>query len=126
MDQPTLPPTRKTPIVSITEKLPDTTTVPPSPTPERKSKPRSKIVTLETVLESDAKAQHAKSSDDASTSVTKSTCPTSPNDKEHVAKKRSQYFHDALHERSSGNSAAEVVYKEALVYAEVKTNIKVS
>ena len=47
-------------------------------------------------------------------------------DKERPSTKRSQYFHDTLHDRSGENSAAEVVRGEALIYAEVKTNVKAS
>ncbi|OPB41490.1 hypothetical protein A0O28_0082100 [Trichoderma guizhouense] len=73
---------------------------------------------LETVPESDPRiqSQYASSLIDAAMST--------PSDKERLSTKRSQYFHDALHERSGENSAAAAVRGEALIYAEVKTNVK--
>ncbi|KAL6822958.1 Tautomerase/MIF superfamily [Trichoderma sp. SZMC 28015] len=116
MDQPALSPS---PILSIPKPVLDATTPASSPTSERKFKPKSKMSSLETVPESDPRtqSQHASSLMD----VAKST----PNDKERLSTKRSQYFHGALHERSSENSAAEAVRGEALIYAEVKTNVKI-
>ncbi|KAF3072948.1 hypothetical protein CFAM422_004755 [Trichoderma lentiforme] len=115
MDQPALSPS---PILSIPKPVLDATTTASSPTSERIFKPKSKMSSLETVPESDPRtqSQHASSLMD----VAKSTS----NDKERLSTKRSQYFHDALHERSSENSAAEAVRGEALIYAEVKTNVK--
>ncbi|KAL6786799.1 Tautomerase/MIF superfamily [Trichoderma sp. SZMC 28012] len=116
MDQPALSPS---PILSIPKPVLDATTTASSPTSERKFKPKSKMSSLETVPESDPRtqSQHASSLMD----VAKSTF----NDKERLSTKRSQYFHDALHERSSENSATEAVRGEALIYAEVKTNVKI-
>ncbi|KAK6446419.1 hypothetical protein ACSS6W_010803 [Trichoderma asperelloides] len=75
---------------------------------------------LETVLESDSRIHHGLSPDAAPRPVAK-TAPLTPHgDKEHQAEKRSQYFHDALYERSGRDSATESVRRETLVYAEVE------
>lgn len=117
MDQPVLSPSS---ILSIAKSPPDANTTAPSPNPERKFKPKSKMSNLETVPESDPRtqSQHASPLMDAAEST--------PNDKERLSAKRSQYFHDALHERSGENPAAAAVRGEALIYAEVKTNVKAS
>ncbi|PNP47166.1 hypothetical protein THARTR1_10671 [Trichoderma harzianum] len=118
MDQPVLSPSS---ILSIAKPAPDAATTTPSPTSERKFKPKIKMSSLETVPESDprTRSQHTSSLIDAA----KFTSAT-PNDKERLSAKRSQYFHDALHERSGTNAAAEAVRGEALIYAEVETNIE--
>ncbi|KAL7947370.1 Tautomerase/MIF superfamily [Trichoderma barbatum] len=123
MDQPATPRADKPPILSIAKANPDAAATTPSPISERKFKPKSKMSSLETVPESDSRtqSQHASSSVDA----LKLTTSASHSDKERLAAKRSQYFHDALHERSGTNSAAAAVRAEALIYAEVKTNVKI-
>ncbi|KAK1239096.1 hypothetical protein MKX08_006157 [Trichoderma sp. CBMAI-0020] len=118
------PPPHKTPIVRIT-KPQDTAAAaaaaaPPSPTPERKPKPKTKISSLETVIEGEARAHLSLSPDDAARPVAR----VPRGEKERQAEKRSQYFHDALYERSGRSSAVEAVRREALVYAEVKTNVE--
>ncbi|KAM0454024.1 hypothetical protein ACHAO4_004772 [Trichoderma viride] len=110
------PPPHKTPIVRIT-KPHDTAAAPPSPTPERKLKTKTKIPSLETVIEGDPRAHLSLSPDDAARPVL-GAAPRG--EKERQAEKRSQYFHDALYERSGRNSAVEAVRREALVYAEVE------
>ncbi|EHK47547.1 hypothetical protein TRIATDRAFT_26918, partial [Trichoderma atroviride IMI 206040] len=99
----------------------DTAAAPPSPTSERKLKAKPKISSLETVIEGDARAHLSLSPDDAARPVVRAV---PRGEKERQAEKRSQYFHDALYERSGRNSAVEAVRREALVYAEVKTNVE--
>jgi hypothetical protein len=125
MDQqpsPSLPP-HNTPIVRITKPPHDTAAAPPSPTPERKLKAKTKISSLETVIEGDPRAHPSLSPDDAARAVVRAV---PRGEKERQAEKRSQYFHDALYERSGRNSAVDAVRREALVYAEVKTNVTAS
>ncbi|KAL7795744.1 Tautomerase/MIF superfamily [Trichoderma ceciliae] len=123
MDEPSPPPqARKVPTLNITKPAQDATAALPPLTPERKSKAKIKITSLETVPESDPQAHHASPPDDASKPIAKTPPIASPNDKDGLAEKRSQYFHEALHERSRRNPAMETVLREALVYAQVKTN----
>ncbi|PNP45013.1 hypothetical protein TGAMA5MH_03428 [Trichoderma gamsii] len=119
MDQHTFPapPPHKTPIVRITKLHDIAAAAPPSPTPERKLKAKTKIPSLETVIEGDPRAHPNLSPDDASRPVGRAA---PRGEKERQAEKRSQYFHDALYERSGRNSAVEAVRREALVYAEVE------
>lgn len=111
-----------TPIVRITKPHDTAAAAPPSPTPERKLKTKTKIPSLETVIEGDPRAHPSLSPDDAIRPVARAA---PRGEKERQAEKRSQYFHDALYERSGRNSAVEAVRREALVYAEVKTNVAV-
>ncbi|KAL7970606.1 Tautomerase/MIF superfamily [Trichoderma sp. SZMC 28014] len=106
------PPPHKTPIVRITKPPHDT-----AATPERKLKAKTKIPSLETVIEGDLRAHPNLSPDDAARPVV-GAVPRG--EKERQAEKRSQYFHDALYERSGRNSAVEAVRREALVYAEIE------
>ncbi|KAM0248544.1 hypothetical protein ACHAQJ_009420 [Trichoderma viride] len=116
MDQPALSPqAQKTPILKIVKPPQDPVAASPSPTPERKPKPKSKISSLETVLESDSRAHHIPSPDDISKPVARAVTTTS----------HGEYFHDTLHERSSRNSTVEAVRREALVYAQVQTNVTI-
>ncbi|KAL7962726.1 Tautomerase/MIF superfamily [Trichoderma compactum] len=119
MDQPALSPCS---ILGITNPALNATTSAPSPTSERKCKPKIKMSSLETVPESDlgTRSQHTSSLMDVANSTS-----STPNDKERPSTNRSQYFHDAPHERSATDSAAEAVRREALIYAQVKTNVKV-
>ncbi|KAL7906286.1 Tautomerase/MIF superfamily [Trichoderma velutinum] len=118
MDQPVLSPS---PILSIVKPVPDAAVKAPSSTFERRSKPKGKMSSLETVPESDSRiaSQHTSSLIDAAKSKS-----STPNDKERLSTKRNQYFYDALHERSGASSAAASVRVEALVHAELKTNVK--
>ncbi|PTB36500.1 hypothetical protein M441DRAFT_61967 [Trichoderma asperellum CBS 433.97] len=117
---------QRTPVVRITEPSQDTAAAaPPSPTPERKLKTKAKMSSLETVLESDSRIHHGLSPDDATRPVAKTASLTPHGENERQAEKRSQYFHDALYERSGRCSATEAVRREALVYAEVRTNVTV-
>ncbi|PKK49538.1 hypothetical protein CI102_4935 [Trichoderma harzianum] len=115
MDQPVLSPSSLLDIAKPALNAPATA---PSPTSERNFKPKSKMSSLETVPESDPRiqSQHASSVMDAAKSTS--------SDEQRLSTKRSQYFHDALHERSSESSAAAAVRGEALIYAEVKTNVE--
>lgn len=117
MDQPALSPSS---LLNIAKPALDAATTAASPTSERKFKPKSKMSSLETVPESDPRtqSQHAPSPMDAAKSMS--------SDKERLSTKRSEYFHDVLHERSGENSAAAAVRGEALIYAEIKTNVKAS
>ncbi|KAH6604266.1 hypothetical protein Trco_007712 [Trichoderma cornu-damae] len=129
MDQPNLlfPQTRKSPVLNsgIAKPPQDPAAAPPPPSPEPKPKPKPKSKmssSLETVPEGDHRAMRASSPDDA---ITRTASPTSRSDRERLAEKRSQYFHDALHERSGRNAAAEAVRKDALIHAQVETNVKI-
>ncbi|UKZ55521.1 hypothetical protein TrVGV298_009345 [Trichoderma virens] len=123
MDQLALfPQANKSPVLSIVKATPDPSATAPSPASDRKFKPKSKISSLETVLESESRTQPQYASSPAEAS--KGVSSTHSSDKERLAAKRSQYFHDALHERSGANSAAAAVRGEALIYAEIKTNIE--
>ncbi|KAK0759677.1 hypothetical protein N5P37_007865 [Trichoderma harzianum] len=103
MDQPVLSPSSLLDIAKPALNAPATA---PSPTSERNFKPKSKMSSLETVPESDPRiqSQHASSVMDAAKSTS--------SDEQRLSTKRSQYFHDALHERSSESSAAAAVENE--------------
>ncbi|KAM0515794.1 hypothetical protein ACHAPE_005873 [Trichoderma viride] len=111
MDQHTspAPPPHKTPIVRITKPHDTAAAAPPSPTPERKLKTKTKIPSLETVIEGDPRAHPSLSPDDAIRPVARAV---PRGEKERQAEKRSQYYHDALYERSGRNSAVEAVEDE--------------
>ncbi|KAL7923555.1 Tautomerase/MIF superfamily [Trichoderma austrokoningii] len=117
MDQ-SCPSPHRTPMVRITK--PHDTVAPLSPTSERK-KTKAKISSLETVIEGDARAQPSSSPDDAPRSVTKAA----PRGEKERRVDKTQYFRDVFYERSERDSAAEVIRREALVYAEVKTNVTI-
>lgn len=120
------PAAQRTPVLRITKPPHDTAAAAPSsPTSERKLKTKTKIPSLETVLEGDSRLRHSLSPDEASRPI-KTVTSTPHGEKERQSEKRSQYFHDALYERSGRNSAVEAVRREALVYAELKTNVTAS
>ncbi|KAL6903035.1 Tautomerase/MIF superfamily [Trichoderma evansii] len=112
MDQQSFPSPR-TPVLRITKPPHDTAAAAPSSTtPERKLKTKTKISSLETVLEGDSRLHHSMSPDEASRPVAKTVPSTPHGEKERQAEKRSQYFHDALYERSGRNLAVEAVEDE--------------
>ncbi|RFU75657.1 mif domain containing [Trichoderma arundinaceum] len=126
MDQPPLSPqARNTPILHVVEPSPNAAATPQTPTPERKSKSKSRISSLESVLESDSRAPLTASSEDASNTAATLVSLTSRYGKERLSENRSQYFHHVLHERSKRSLVAETVLREALIYAEVITNVKI-
>ncbi|TFB00818.1 hypothetical protein CCMA1212_007308 [Trichoderma ghanense] len=117
---------QKPPILSIA-KAPDASATPPSSPPDWKFKPISKVSSLQIVPEGDfARVQPQDASHPADTPKPAPRGPSSSihsSEKERLAGQRSQYLHDALHEQSA-DSAAASVRSEALIYAELKTNIE--
>ncbi|KAL7818519.1 Tautomerase/MIF [Trichoderma gracile] len=115
------------PILTIT-KAPDAGATPPSSPPDRKFKPIRKVSSLETVKENDltrTQPQYAACPPNAQKPAARGQSPSlHSRETGHLAEKPRQYVHDALHERSA-NSAVASVRSEALIYAELKTNIKI-
>ncbi|KAL6871940.1 Tautomerase/MIF [Trichoderma novae-zelandiae] len=119
----------KSPILTIA-KAADSSTPPASPPSDRKFKPVPKISSLETVPESGSAARAQPQYALYPAHVAKAALGAPPSsslhnsEKDRLAGRRSQYFHDALYERSA-HSAAAGVRGEALIYAELKTNVKI-
>jgi hypothetical protein len=116
------------PILTIT-KAPDTGATPLSSPPDRKFRAISKTSSLETVPESGlgrTRPQYVPYPADAPKPAVREPSSSFHNsEKARLADKHSQHYHDALHERSAASAAASV-RGEALIYAELKTNVKAS
>ncbi|OTA07887.1 hypothetical protein A9Z42_0088240 [Trichoderma parareesei] len=114
------------PILTIT-KAPDTNARPSSSPPDRKLKAIFKTSSLETVPESDLDRTQPRyvphPADAPKPAVREPSSSLQNSEKGRLANKHSQHYHNALHERSAASAAASV-RGEALIYAELKTNIE--